>query len=805
MAAHEKDASRRVAAPRGRGVSRPEPGSATGRVPDPALWPQQRCRPLQMNPPPYPFIEHPRITTLPHASQSSVDDNDEYDEYMPTPSELEELEHMEAEQDANLNDSLFSEGMEGGAESSQVSATQAYGQGYGPPLSYASTSAASVLAPRTPQMPLHIQVEPPSQDGHGGVVPADDLVFPDPMAGLPPVLTPAPAPASPAVAPLAVTALPVSDITNGAQPVNTVTAPPLITAADVSRPVDDTLVKDVVDGDEEVRGDYIIDADEVDVEETEEMQEKRRLSGELLKRLVQKCRGIDMLFQNITTSESVKVEQVERLWTSLHTQKRQSVNLWGLYQMYFSEHSRSECKRLGPNKMGKILVSPDVKIASMCFAKFKEAYANDEEKMRKILLTHYRLHILLEGEGRTVGSRKRVFNKFTGDLVNSFDNAHMKHGFESVFIASGNNPQQDDGVGFVYESPGAQGFIEWVTKTDKDTVVGHLQSHASYLVSGNVIQRTHEGHHLTEQAAHNKSEPVAGPFKPEPDDRRSETPAVTVAMIAGPPPCGGQALLKYLRLRMTMLTSTAQGIREIDVGTQCSKKGIAVLKDGQRECLVQALNHPTDPLKCTPNHEYNHSGKGNRDYLAIIGAAPKVTSKHVCGLQIFWSTSARAPWADQKGLPRQTMADSGTSPFQPAAADERGATTSSSSPPLRRIRKRVVPAVESEDDKSGRATEDVEEDELVDSEPEPPKAKRVRIDMLPTPPKPAPSRTTRSQIKVPANISMNVASPAPDKMRLVPAAQAPLPDVGHTDSSLDSVQFISGPLGFTKAALKTQP
>ncbi|EMD39018.1 hypothetical protein CERSUDRAFT_72258 [Gelatoporia subvermispora B] len=540
--------------------------------------------------------------------------------------------------------------------------------------------------------------------------------------------------------------------------------------------------------DEDGEPDYTIDAKQLHDELSETQVEDRRLAGELLHRLKQKCRAIDTMFHDIAASETGVTSE----------------------QMLHKDRTVTECARLGPNKDGKILVSHNRKTVAKCFEKFKEAHANDDAKIRDILLTHYHLHMLLGPEGRTtVASRKRTFHKFTSKLAQTLDTAHLRWGFESILLTSGNNPQQDDGVGYMYETEGATGFVERVTKMDQDTVVGLLRSHASHLSANLIIERTHEAANkmsanvtvATASTSTKMSGDIAGP---KVETRSSVGPEMIVVRIPR-----GDGLLKGLRVHLLTMLCLKRGLVP-PVGGQCPwisllsilyrdnlviinwppgvpwpghpdmdrSKGIAGLTGRQQKLLADAIEHPTRPLTFVADHEENRNRRG--DYLVILGAPPSATSEHARGLRVFWSASSDAPYADNKGLPRRTAVDS--SPPHSEASPGLDAEPTSPSPPLakrtRGSRKLRVVEVQSDDQIRPPSGDSDDASSYHDSEDDVRDAKRPRFKQdqaSPSPLFPAPSPTPAPSPApglVPAPVPAHASVPGP----MIPAPAAmPVP------------------------------
>ncbi|EMD36684.1 hypothetical protein CERSUDRAFT_73744 [Gelatoporia subvermispora B] len=578
------------------------------------------------------------------------------------------------------------------------------------PAASAASLPATVTAPET----LHIQIEPPSSGNHLGAIAVDSLIFPDllgdgqhppstppprarplqPYSPLPPSSLLPPSPGSDVASnlPDATLAIPVAN--HAQEPiVNDAAATVAEHEAFPAAEHDEhggTNLDDIKDDEP----DYTIDAKQLQDQLCDAQVEERRVAGELLQRLTQKCWTIDIMFHDIAASKpGVTSEQVQRLWTSLHTDARQHVNIWGLYQMLHSDRTAAECARLGPN----------------------------------------------DDDSATVASRKRMFHKFTGKLVQSLDTAHVRWGFESILLTSGNNPPQDDNVRFMYETEGAAGFVEWVTKMDPDTIIGLLRSHASHLSANLIIERTHKAANL-----------AAGTSSKAPADvaKRTSEPSGGSQDVSQAIP-NADALTTYLVLLNYPEDVPYPGHPNMD-----RSKGIAALHGPERERLARALEHPTYPLKFVADYEEDRNRHG--DYIVIVGVPPAASSKHSHGLRVFWSSSLEAPWTDYKGPPRRV--DDDISPANsPKAKDETGniaeddAHPKAPSPPVAKrtrtggVAKMRVVEVQSQSDDQPRlpSEDDNDDDSYHDSEEEMRGSKRVKfMENSPSPfpaPSPAPS------------------------------------------------------------------
>ncbi|EMD37965.1 hypothetical protein CERSUDRAFT_93494 [Gelatoporia subvermispora B] len=200
--------------------------------------------------------------------------------------------------------------------------------------------------------------------------------------------------------------------------------------------------------------------DEIDDDlTTAEEKRQRRMTKELLVKTHEALHGVDALFNQIATDLDIDSEKFR-----------------------------------ASDEDGNYVISEDRAIVGQCWEEFKKAHHNDEKTMREILTTVQDMRILMQGKGRTVGSRKRAWTDFIAESSRNFDIAHKRYGFECAFAATGGNARQDDSLGVVYETAAAKGFFQRVARTsDVDTILGHLRTNAMLYNSERTVMLAHDG------------------------------------------------------------------------------------------------------------------------------------------------------------------------------------------------------------------------------------------------------------------------------------------------------------------------
>ncbi|OCH83658.1 hypothetical protein OBBRIDRAFT_840318 [Obba rivulosa] len=446
----------------------------------------------------------------------------------------------------------------------------------------------------------------------------------------------------------------------------------------------------------------------------EEKQKMRRIAGERRKKIIQEVLAVDDLFKNIADNHGVHPEQVRAIWGNLHRRGRhRKSNLWTLYQVYHSTFSEQECRRwLKPDADGKIEVSDNRDAVSRCFEGFKNHYKDRENVMWDILSTTYDMNLLLHGKGRTVGGHKRMFTEWSHEISSQLLLGHKQNGFESVLIAGGGSTFQDDSLGVVWESPGAEGVLQRIFGTsDKSVILGHLRAQGMMYNSQQANVNVRGGEMMNIAGPSNTATEVpvdvANPSNVVDASGTGDaqeafkSPQISATELAVP---GAKAtkddVLKYLRTRFIDLILTAKGEEiqpnatvpwttaypqlrdgnliienwpeDVPYPKPGDKKGIAVLSGLERQRLLHAFLDTEYPLRCVPGGHLNKANPTN--YLAIVGVPPKSSSIHTGGLRVWYSKLNAKVWGDFHGAPRLKR-------VHPMPADFNG-DNDSSKPPI---------------------------------------------------------------------------------------------------------------------------
>ncbi|EMD40253.1 hypothetical protein CERSUDRAFT_72025 [Gelatoporia subvermispora B] len=491
-----------------------------------------------------------------------------------------------------------------------------------------------------------------------------------------------------------------------------------------------------------------------------------RIAGEKRKHLLLEVLAIDELVNKIAEENGVRPDQVLSIWGSSHRHPRHKVSQWAQYEIHFSYNEEEERQRISPDIIGKdnwlqirrmrpsnylfTERSSQKEIVSLCFEAFKAHYKGSEQVMCDILGTSYDIHVLLTSRGRTVGSRKRVFADWTQDTMFRLLTGHKCHGFESAVVCVGSGTFQDDPLSFVWESPGAEArknsnilrvFGAAMDASGQSPVAGpSCRTDGPTDNSAPSTKSTMSKGRGRPAAAYNTAEDDA--MSPKAGSKAGSPFVVVQEMKLPGPGASPDEVLKYNRIRLVMLIYAAIGEKmpsgghtpwttiyvllfihnlvlenwpeDVPYPTFKDSKGIAGLRQDQRESLMRAFDNPVYPLKCIKNHPLNANATRRR-YLAIITTPPAPSSSQKFALRVWFSKVPKRIWTNREGPPRQEAQQGHYHNVINISSDE---------PRPPRLR-RIWAAIESEDNKSGQPSEDVDELEL---ENEAPEAKRPRRD-----------------------------------------------------------------------------
>ncbi|KIJ58398.1 hypothetical protein HYDPIDRAFT_102742, partial [Hydnomerulius pinastri MD-312] len=137
-------------------------------------------------------------------------------------------------------------------------------------------------------------------------------------------------------------------------------------------------------------------------------------------------------------------------------------NDWNIYQRYFTTNRARELARL-----------PDAEKMSKCYRSFRQEFP---DTWQEILATYDEADALGDMD-KTVAQRQQLFHKMSTKFAQSFAAMAKSHAFEGAFVMAGSVVNQDGGLGFAFNTPGAENFFTERCRADSDEMIGHLKAH----------------------------------------------------------------------------------------------------------------------------------------------------------------------------------------------------------------------------------------------------------------------------------------------------------------------------------------
>ncbi|KIJ57799.1 hypothetical protein HYDPIDRAFT_103826, partial [Hydnomerulius pinastri MD-312] len=110
---------------------------------------------------------------------------------------------------------------------------------------------------------------------------------------------------------------------------------------------------------------------------------------------------------------------------------------------------------------------------SKCYRSFRQEFP---DTWQEILATYDEADALGDMD-KTVAQRQQLFHKMSTKFAQSFAAMAKSHAFEGAFVMAGSVVNQDGGLGFAFNTPGAENFFTERCRADSDEMIGHLKAH----------------------------------------------------------------------------------------------------------------------------------------------------------------------------------------------------------------------------------------------------------------------------------------------------------------------------------------
>ncbi|EMD40520.1 hypothetical protein CERSUDRAFT_70868 [Gelatoporia subvermispora B] len=520
------------------------------------------------------------------------------------------------------------------------------------------------------------------------------------------------------------------------------------------------------------------DASQLDGSKGDEPEDLVRLTGKTRRAVFDDLNVVDNIFEQLSKKHGVSVLTLRNLYKIRHPSRLQRTSCWAMYQVWFKNNPELECERLGLiDEHGNTIVRTDGETCAAAYKKFKEDFADEKDRMQKLLETNFRMHKIETSGAVKVGQRKHQFSKFTDHVTLLMDSAHVTNGFEGIFIAVGNCALQDDGNEYVYETEGIEGCLERLTGVANNDVLAHAKSETLWNIS--------KKFKAPWQCDADVAEPAGDNHVDTADDDKENDANGEIIII----PTADGELTKFVhrKLHFTILLINPNALaakgNQLAWKTMAAllykdnlvligwpdgvpfpgefeeaTKGVASLSHECRRRLAEALVDPVNPLRCARSEESSKT--------------PPATSSNERGIRVYYNSRTNTVYHDRLG-PHRIVADDDedaeapgpdmdkdTIEPPPAMDNERpeaakAASTASPPPqlPARRHQKRVCykeipeesedkdphPGDDLEDEEDGAPEDDApeddpedEEDDAAEDDPEdirPPKSKGAPRDV----------------------------------------------------------------------------
>ncbi|KAI0915285.1 hypothetical protein AcV5_005449 [Taiwanofungus camphoratus] len=372
------------------------------------------------------------------------------------------------------------------------------------------------------------------------------------------------------------------------------------------------------------------------LDETEEAEEyHHHMTAAKHQKLHAALKEIDHLFVNIASQHDV------------------------LYEVYYSENALQESRQpVTPD-------TPDMSVhvlqtrahISKCYQAFQKTYPDTWlEKLR----VYYELQILSR-PGQTIGSCKRTFCKFFEKMKCICESFSTMYGFQSAILSTGNNVQQDDIIGGIFETDGIKGALQRMTRAESlDEILGHFKAHAVYNVSENLLNMRFPKEEIVEgmKTVGTFNPPVNTSLSKLADDDYlkiiKEHITKMIVDLKGSTwneksnSFPWKTMSGLLHADQLVIINWPENVRYSGQGNDI-KKGIATLTQVEQRILAKALTDSVHPLGC--QHAMD-TDQVKSSHIVIYGIPPAPESTHVRSLRVFVSQNGSISF-DYKGIQRQ--------------------------------------------------------------------------------------------------------------------------------------------------------
>ncbi|KAJ7580107.1 hypothetical protein C8J56DRAFT_896716 [Mycena floridula] len=244
---------------------------------------------------------------------------------------------------------------------------------------------------------------------------------------------------------------------------------------------------------------------------------------------------------------------------------------------------------------------------------FKESYGLEAGPYIENWVQESKMHSLV-----TKQERQCHFDRYFHALTTMAESGHITDGFETVIISVGRVINSDAGLGQVYVSPGAQGFIERACRMPTNKFIAVYKAHVYDKVATKIISKAHSD----DKADDNKACGDLSKSNDAPLMASLSTKTKTLAFDASVLEDDKQ-LTKYLRLGLidrayknldiklsesnflwknllNWLAERGYAIRDYPAGAECPSEsngtGLGGVAKSSRKLIYKSLFHDSHPL-----------------------------------------------------------------------------------------------------------------------------------------------------------------------------------------------------------------
>ncbi|KAH6907825.1 hypothetical protein BKA70DRAFT_1427658 [Coprinopsis sp. MPI-PUGE-AT-0042] len=189
---------------------------------------------------------------------------------------------------------------------------------------------------------------------------------------------------------------------------------------------------------------YSIDGDEEDFDASPSRQRAGRIPQDHKEIFDSGFEEIDAIFSRIQAATGRTIENVHNHYLATKGLTRAKRNTWNKYQRYFAKFRVEERIACG---------NPFAECAE-AFLHFQTRFANWRDILEQAD------EIITQEAACGSGYRRRTaFNQLVQKIKALARTSHQTHGFQMFTLVMGNQPNSDQNLFFIIESPGAEGFI----------------------------------------------------------------------------------------------------------------------------------------------------------------------------------------------------------------------------------------------------------------------------------------------------------------------------------------------------------